>query len=49
VLQKVQARSGSLASAWLISQFIDKRPRFYFASDSKTVEGAIPFDIFGAE
>lgn len=22
-----------LASAWLISQFIDKRPRFYFVAD----------------
>ncbi|HUE82217.1 MAG TPA: chromate resistance protein ChrB domain-containing protein [Pyrinomonadaceae bacterium] len=38
-----------LASAWLIKQFIDKRPRFYFVSDGETVEGAIPFDMFGAE
>ena len=38
-----------LASAWLISQFIDKRPRFYFVTDNETVEGAIPFDMFGAE
>ena len=38
-----------LASAWLISQFIDKRPRFYFVSDNETFEGAIPFDMFGAE
>ena len=38
-----------LASAWLISQFIDKRPRFYFVSDGETIEGAIPFDMFGAE
>jgi len=38
-----------LASAWLISQFIDKRPRFYFVSDEETREGAIPFDMFGAE
>ena len=38
-----------LASAWLIKQFIDKRPRFYFVADGKTVEGAIPFDMFGAE
>jgi hypothetical protein len=38
-----------LASAWLISQFIDKRPRFYFAADNETIEGAIPFDMFGAE
>ncbi|MCM3900458.1 MAG: chromate resistance protein [Pyrinomonadaceae bacterium] len=38
-----------LASAWLIKQFIDKRPRFDFIADGETVEGAIPFDMFGAE
>jgi hypothetical protein len=38
-----------LASAWLIKQFIDKRPRFYFVADGETVDGAIPFDMFGAE
>ena len=38
-----------LASAWLIKQFIDKRPRFYFVAEGQTVEGAIPFDMFGAE
>ncbi len=38
-----------LGSAWLIKQFIDKRPRFYFAAEGETVEGAIPFDMFGAE
>src|SRR5262245_55135114 len=38
-----------LASAWLIAQFIDKRPRFYFVADGETIEGAIPFDMFGAE
>jgi hypothetical protein len=38
-----------LASAWLISQFIDKRPRFYFVNDNETIDGAIPFDMFGAE
>lgn len=38
-----------LASAWLIKQFIDKRPRFYFVADGETVNGAIPFDMFGAE
>src|SRR5258705_302164 len=38
-----------LASAWLIKQFIDKRPRFYFVADGETVEGAIPFDMFGSE
>src|SRR6266542_214506 len=38
-----------LASAWLIKQFIDKRPRFYFVADGETVKGAIPFDMYGAE
>lgn len=38
-----------LASAWLIKQFIDKRPRFYFVADGETVDGAISFDMFGAE
>ena len=38
-----------LASAWLIKQFIDKRPRFHFVAEGETIEGAIPFDMFGAE
>jgi hypothetical protein len=38
-----------LASAWLIKQFIDKRPRFYFVADGEVVEGALRFDMFGAE
>jgi hypothetical protein len=38
-----------LASAWLIKQFIDKRPRFYFVAEGETIAGAIPFDMFGAE
>jgi len=38
-----------LASAWLIKQFIDKRPRFYFVAEGETVEGALRFDMFGAE
>jgi len=38
-----------LASAWLIKQFIDKRPRFYFVAEGATVEGDIPFDMFGAD
>lgn len=38
-----------LASAWLIKQFIDRRPRFYFVAEGEKVEGGIPFDMFGAE
>jgi hypothetical protein len=38
-----------LASAWLIKQFIDKSPRFYFVAEGESLENAIPFDMFGAE
>jgi hypothetical protein len=38
-----------LASAWLIRQFIDSRARFFFVAEGETVEGGIPFDVFGAE
>ncbi len=38
-----------LASAWLIKQFIDKRPRFYFVAEGETPDGAIPFDMYGAD
>jgi len=38
-----------LASGWLIKQFIDKRPRFYFVADGEEVENGIRFDMFGAE
>ena len=38
-----------LASAWLIKQFIDKQPRFYFVSEGEALDNAIPFDMFGAE
>jgi len=38
-----------LASAWLIKQFIDKHPRFYFVSDGEKVDNAIAFDMFAAE
>lgn len=38
-----------LASAWLIKQFIDKQPRFYFVSEGEALDNAVPFDMFGAE
>ena len=38
-----------LASAWLIKQFIDKCPRFYFVNEDETVENSIPFDMFDTE
>lgn len=36
------------ASAWLIQRFIDPNAKFMFASDSKQVPDAIPFDMFGS-
>jgi hypothetical protein len=38
-----------LASIWLIKRFIDKRPRFHFVSEGEIVEGAIRFDMYGAD
>jgi hypothetical protein len=38
-----------LASVWLITRFIDQKPRFFFVSDDQQVEGGIRFDMFGAE
>ena len=38
-----------LASAWLIKQFIYKRPRFYFVAGSGRRREAIRFGMFGAE
>jgi hypothetical protein len=38
-----------LAAIWLIKRFVDKRPRFYFVSDGEAIEGAIHFDMYGAE
>lgn len=38
-----------LAAIWLIKRFIDKRPRFFFVADGETLDGAIHFDMYGAE
>jgi CRISPR/Cas system-associated endoribonuclease Cas2 len=38
-----------LASVWLITRFIDQKPRFFFVSEDERVEGGIRFDMFGAE
>ena len=38
-----------LAAIWLIKRFIDKRPRFYFVTEGETLEGAVSFDMYGAE
>jgi len=38
-----------VGSAWLISKFIDRKPRFVFAPSADAVPGAIPFDMLDAE
>ncbi len=38
-----------LAAIWLIKRFIDAKARFFFVAESKTVEGAIGFDMYGGE
>ena len=38
-----------VGSAWLISKFIDRKPRFVFAPSADAVPNAIPFDMLDAE
>ena len=38
-----------VGSAWLISKFIDKKPKFVFAPSADAVPSAIPFDMLDAE
>jgi hypothetical protein len=38
-----------VGSAWLISKFIDRKPKFIFAPNADAVPGAIPFDMLDAE
>jgi hypothetical protein len=38
-----------VGSAWLISKFIDRKPKFVFATTADAVSGAIPFDMLDAE
>ncbi|MHC4357186.1 MAG: chromate resistance protein ChrB domain-containing protein [Planctomycetota bacterium] len=38
-----------LASAWLITKFIDPKAEFIFASEKERPKGATPFDMLGAE
>jgi hypothetical protein len=38
-----------VGSAWLISKFIDRKPKFVFAPRADAVPGAIPFDMLDAE
>jgi hypothetical protein len=38
-----------VGSAWLISKFIDRKPKFVFAPNADAVPDAIPFDMLDAE
>jgi hypothetical protein len=38
-----------VGSAWLISKFIDRKPKFVFAPSAEAVPAAIPFDMLDAE
>jgi hypothetical protein len=38
-----------VGSAWLISKFIDRKPKFVFAPSADAVSDAIPFDMLDAE
>jgi hypothetical protein len=38
-----------VGSAWLIARFIDRKPKFVFASTAEAIPGAIPFDMLDAE
>jgi Uncharacterized conserved protein len=38
-----------VGSAWLISKFIDRKPKFVFAPSADAVPNAIPFDMLDAE
>jgi hypothetical protein len=38
-----------VGSAWLISKFIDRKPKFVFASNADAFPNAIPFDMLDAE
>jgi hypothetical protein len=38
-----------VGSAWLISKFIDRKPKFVFAPKAEAVPDAIPFDMLDAE
>jgi hypothetical protein len=38
-----------VGSAWLIARFIDRKPKFVFASTADAIPNAIPFDMLDAE
>src|SRR5256714_14405585 len=38
-----------VGSAWLISKFIDRKPKFVFAPTADALSGGIPFDMLDAE
>jgi hypothetical protein len=48
-LTRPQPEIDRVGSAWLISKFIDRKPKFVFASNADAFPNAIPFDMLDAE
>ena len=48
-LTRARPEIDRVGSAWLISKFIDRKPKFVFAPNVDAVPGAIPFDMLDAE
>jgi hypothetical protein len=48
-LTRARPEIDRVGSAWLISKFIDRKPKFVFAPSADAVPGAIPFDMLDAE
>jgi len=48
-LTRTRPEIDRVGSAWLISKFIDRKPKFVFAPSADAVPNAIPFDMLDAE
>lgn len=48
-LTRLRPEIDRVGSAWLIARFIDRKPKFVFASSADAIPGAIPFDMLDAE
>jgi hypothetical protein len=48
-LTRARPEIDRVGSAWLISKFVDRKPKFVFAPSADAVPNAIPFDMLDAE
>ena len=48
-LTRLRPEIDRVGSAWLIARFIDRKPKFVFASTLDAIPDAIPFDMLDAE